>query len=55
MGRGTVGGAEIARGTQLQTWQHKIKIFFYDASMAEREIPTCTEGTPIYDLNLSEK
>ncbi len=40
MGRGTVGGAEIARGTQLQAWQHRIKILFYDASMAEREIPT---------------
>ncbi len=39
MGRGTVGGAEIARGTQLQAWQHRINTF-YDASMAEREIPT---------------
>ncbi len=45
MGRGTVGGAEIARGTELQAWQHRIKILFYDASMAERD--TDTEGNPM--------
>ncbi len=28
MGRGTVGGAEIAHGTQLQAWQHRIIILF---------------------------
>ncbi len=47
MGRGTVGGAEIPRGTQLQASQHRIKILFYDASMACRERDTDTEGTPI--------
>ncbi len=36
MRRGTVGGAEIARETQLQAWQHRIIILFYDELM-ERE------------------
>ncbi len=42
---GTVGGAEIARGTQLQAWQHRIKILFYDIDGRERD--TDTEGTPM--------
>ncbi len=49
-----MGGAEIARETELQVWQHRIKIFyflFYDASIAEREVPT--QRALLYDLNLS--
>ena len=45
MGRGTVGGAEIARETQLQAWQHRIIILFMMNRWRERV--TDTEGTPM--------
>ncbi len=41
MGRRTVGGAEIARGTLLQAWQHRINF------MMHRERDIDTEGTPM--------
>ncbi len=50
MGRGTVSGAEIARGTQLQAWQHRIKYFFM---MHRWQRERYRHRGHSYDLNLS--
>ena len=50
MGCGTVGGAEIANGTQLQAWQHRIMILFM---MHQWQRERYRHRGHSYDLNLS--
>ncbi len=52
MGRGTVGGAEIAHGTQLQAWQHRI-IGYPNNNMHRWQRERYRHRGHSYDLNLS--